>query len=63
MRALGSRVGLGEVLAGVRCLEAIDPASREDVRLALRTVVCSQRADLERFEMAFVAGVRRRPSV
>jgi uncharacterized protein with von Willebrand factor type A (vWA) domain len=55
MRAQGSRVGVGEVLAGVRCLEAIDPASRDDVRLALRTVLCSQRADLERFELAFVA--------
>ncbi len=55
MRAQGSRVGVGEVLAGVRCLEAIDPSSRDDVRLALRTVLCSQRIDLERFELGFVA--------
>ncbi|HEY5188449.1 MAG TPA: VWA domain-containing protein [Solirubrobacteraceae bacterium] len=55
MRAQGSRVGMGEVLGAVRCLEAIDPGSREDARLALRTVLCSQRRDLERFEAAFVA--------
>jgi uncharacterized protein len=53
MRAQGSRVGVGEVLAGLRSLEAIDPASRDDVRLALRTVLCSQRIDLDRFELAF----------
>ncbi|HXO08414.1 MAG TPA: VWA domain-containing protein, partial [Solirubrobacteraceae bacterium] len=53
MRAQGSRVGVGEVLAGIRSLEAIDPASRDDVRLALRTVLCSQRIDLDRFELAF----------
>lgn len=55
LRAQGSRVGVGELLAAVGCLEAIDPASREDARLALRTVLCSQRRDLERFELAFVA--------
>jgi hypothetical protein len=55
MRALGARVGVGELLAGARCLEAIDPASREDARLALRTVLCSQKTDLERFELAFAA--------
>lgn len=55
MRAQGSRVGVGELLAGVRCLEAIDPASRTDARLALRTVLCSQRIDLERFERAFTS--------
>jgi uncharacterized protein with von Willebrand factor type A (vWA) domain len=55
MRAQGSRVGIGEVLAAVRCLAAIDPASRDDVRLALRSVLCSTRVDLERFEIAFYA--------
>jgi hypothetical protein len=55
MRAQGSRVGVGELLAGVRCLEAIDPGSREDARLALRTVLCSERRDLARFELAFTS--------
>src|SRR5579862_7426673 len=54
MRAQGSRVGIGEVLAAVRSLDAIDPASREDARLALRAVMCSTRVDLERFELAFL---------
>jgi uncharacterized protein len=53
LRALGTRVGVGELVAAVRCLERVDPASREDVRLALRTVLCSQRADLARFDVAF----------
>lgn len=55
MRAQGSRVGIGEVLAAVRCLEVIDPASRADARLALRSVLCSGRVDIERFEIAFLA--------
>jgi uncharacterized protein len=55
MRAQGSRVGVGEVLAAVRSLEVIDPASRQDARLALRSVLCSTRVDLERFEVAFYA--------
>ena len=55
MRAQGSRVGVGEVLAAHRALAVIDPASREDARLALRSVLCSTRVDLERFEVAFYA--------
>jgi uncharacterized protein len=55
MRAQGSRVGVGEVLAAVRSLDVIDPASRQDARLALRSVLCSTRVDLERFEVAFYA--------
>jgi uncharacterized protein with von Willebrand factor type A (vWA) domain len=55
MRAQGSRVGVGELLAGVRCLETIAPGSREDARLALRTVLCSERRDLARFELAFAS--------
>jgi uncharacterized protein with von Willebrand factor type A (vWA) domain len=55
MRAQRSKVGVGEVLAAVRCLDAIDPASREDARLALRSVLCSSRADIERFEIAFLS--------
>ncbi|HZE04357.1 MAG TPA: hypothetical protein VE127_03975, partial [Solirubrobacteraceae bacterium] len=55
LRAQGARVGVGELLTAVRCLEAVDSASREEVRLALRTVLCSQHADLERFDLAFTA--------
>jgi uncharacterized protein len=55
MRAQGARVGVGEVLAAVQCLDVIDPVSREDARLALRSVLCSTRVDLERFEVAFYA--------
>jgi uncharacterized protein len=55
MRAQGSRVGVGDVLAAMRCLDAIDPGSRDDARLALRSVLCSTRVDLERFEIAFYA--------
>jgi hypothetical protein len=55
LRAQGTRVGVGELLNAVRSVEAVDCASREDVRLALRTVLCSHHADLERFDLAFTA--------
>jgi uncharacterized protein with von Willebrand factor type A (vWA) domain len=55
LRAQGTRVGVGELLTAVRCLHEVDVAVREDVRLALRTVLCSQHADLERFDLAFTA--------
>ncbi len=55
LRASGVRVGVGELLAAHRALAAVDASSREDARLALRAVLCSDRADLERFEAAFVA--------
>jgi hypothetical protein len=55
LRAQGTRVGVGELLTAVRCLDQVDVASRDEVRLALRTVLCSQRADLERFDLAFTA--------
>jgi uncharacterized protein with von Willebrand factor type A (vWA) domain len=55
MRAQGARVGLGELLSATRCLDAVDCVSREDARLALRTVMCSQRTDLARFDAAFAA--------
>ena len=55
LRALGTRVGVGELLNAVRGLRQVDPASREEVRLALRTVLCSGHADLERFDLAFTA--------
>jgi hypothetical protein len=55
LRAQGMRVGVGELLNAVRSLEEVDTADREEVRLALRTVLCSQRVDLERFDLAFTA--------
>jgi hypothetical protein len=55
LRAQGSRVGVGELLAAHRALVTIDSGSREEARLALRTVLCSQRVDLERFDLAFVS--------
>jgi len=55
LRFQGVRVGVGELLAAHRALSAIDAGSREDSRLALRAVLCSGHADLERFEQAFIA--------
>jgi uncharacterized protein with von Willebrand factor type A (vWA) domain len=55
LRAQGSRVGVGELLSAHRALAAVDCSSREDSRLALRAVLCSDRADLPRFEIAFQA--------
>jgi hypothetical protein len=46
---------MGELLAAHRALEAVDCASREEARLALRTVLCSRRIDLERFDIAFLS--------
>ena len=48
LRAQGSRVGVGELLTAHRALAAVDCTSREDARLALRAVLCSERGDLER---------------
>jgi uncharacterized protein with von Willebrand factor type A (vWA) domain len=55
MRLLGSRVGAGELLTAIRGLDHVDPTSREDVRLALSIVLCSEHRDLERFEESFAA--------
>jgi uncharacterized protein with von Willebrand factor type A (vWA) domain len=55
MRAEGARVGVGELLTAQRALAAIDASSRGDAKIALRTVLCSRREDLERFERAFLA--------
>lgn len=55
LRWQGTRVGVGELLNAHRALAAVDCASREDARLALRAVLCSGRDDLERFELAFAA--------
>jgi uncharacterized protein with von Willebrand factor type A (vWA) domain len=54
-RDQGGRAGVGEVVASVRALSCVECASREDARLALRTVLCSNRGDIERFELAFGA--------
>ena len=54
MRRRGARVGGGEQLLAVRGLACVDPACREDARLALRAALCSERRDLSRFEEAFL---------
>jgi uncharacterized protein with von Willebrand factor type A (vWA) domain len=53
MRSQGSRVGVGELLGAHQALAAVDVTSRRDAKLALRAVLCSTHADLERFEIAF----------
>lgn len=53
MRARGARVGVGELLTAHRALAAVDCGSREDARLALRAVLCSEHRDLARFDNAF----------
>jgi uncharacterized protein len=53
LRDQGTRVGLGELLTAHRALEAVDCTSREDARLALRAVLCSERRDLAKFDRAF----------
>jgi uncharacterized protein with von Willebrand factor type A (vWA) domain len=46
---------MGELLTAHRALEAVDCTSREDARLALRAVLCSDRGDLAKFDIAFLA--------
>ena len=53
MRAAGSRVGVGELLAAHRALASVGAGSRDDARLTLRAVLCSGRDDLRRFDVAF----------
>ncbi|HET7049589.1 MAG TPA: VWA domain-containing protein [Solirubrobacteraceae bacterium] len=55
LRAQGTRVGLGELLTAQQALTAVDSSSRDDARLALRSVLCSSHRDIERFEYAFRA--------
>ena len=55
MRAGGARVGVGELLAAHRALAAVDPADRIDAYFALRTTLCSTRAELALFAEAFAA--------
>jgi uncharacterized protein len=61
MRSQGSRVGVGELLGAHRALAAVEAGSRQDARLALRVVLCSRHADLERFEQAFETVFGRGP--
>jgi uncharacterized protein with von Willebrand factor type A (vWA) domain len=53
LRALGVRVGTGELVAAQRALAAVDPSSRAQARLALRATLCASRADLAAFDAAF----------
>ena len=55
MRAGGSRLGVGELLAAHRALAAVDPADPEQARDALRAALCSRREDLALFDAAFAA--------
>jgi uncharacterized protein with von Willebrand factor type A (vWA) domain len=55
MRAGGAAVGVGELLAAHRALQAVDPASRRDAFFALRAVMCSTHADFAIFAEAFAA--------
>ena len=55
MRAGGARVGVGELLAAHRALAAVDPTDRADAYFALRTTLCSTRAELALFAEAFAA--------
>jgi uncharacterized protein with von Willebrand factor type A (vWA) domain len=54
-RLQGGRAGVGEMVASLRALACVDCSSREDARLALRSVLCSTRSDIARFERAFDA--------
>jgi uncharacterized protein with von Willebrand factor type A (vWA) domain len=55
MRAAGSRVGVGEVLAAHRALAAVDPADPREAYHALRAVLCASRRDLAVFDAAWAA--------
>ena len=55
LRALGVRVGVGELLAGHRALAAVDAGSREQSFYALRATLCSGRADYDAFGAAFAS--------
>jgi uncharacterized protein with von Willebrand factor type A (vWA) domain len=55
MRAGGVRLGVGDLITAHRALAAVDPSSRRDSYLALRSALCKRRADAEVFEAAFDA--------
>ncbi len=50
LRAAGGRAGIGELLTAHRAVAAVE---LPDLRIALRAVLCSEHADLERFDDAF----------
>ena len=53
-RAGGVRIGVGELLSAHRALRSVDASDRREAYLALRSVLCSRREDLEPFDAAFV---------
>ena len=53
MRVAGAPVGVGEVVAALRALEAVNPVSRRESFFALRASLCSSRADFDLFAEAF----------
>jgi hypothetical protein len=55
LRALGVRVGVGEVLGAHRALAAVDAGSREEAFYGLRATLCSSHADHAPFALAFAA--------
>ena len=55
MRARGARVGIGEVLAAHRALEAVDCTKRAEAFFALRAALCSSRPELAAFAASFNA--------
>jgi uncharacterized protein with von Willebrand factor type A (vWA) domain len=55
MRVQGARIGVGELLAAHRALQAVDAGRRKSAYHALRPVLCSGPEDLPRFELAFRA--------
>jgi uncharacterized protein len=62
MRALGVRIGTGELIAAHRALMSIDAGAPAEARAALRATLCSSRADVIAFAAAFAAwSARSRP--
>ncbi len=55
MRIRGARVGVGEVLTAHRALSAVEAGSRPAAFFALRSALCSSRADYAAFAGAFNA--------
>jgi uncharacterized protein len=62
LRAAGLEVHTGRLIDGVRGLEIVGLAAREDVRHALRTALVHRREDLDRFDRAFDLFWRRHES-
>jgi uncharacterized protein with von Willebrand factor type A (vWA) domain len=60
LRARDVPVGSGELLRAAQALAAVDAGDREEVRLALRAVLCARRDQLAAFDAAFIAVFGRR---